>query len=397
MTTEPSIPPPSEVSTVTPVAVGPPVRTGGGASRLIDLTGKQFGRLIVLSRAANSKSGRTRWNVQCSCGGEKTVDGAHLREGMTKSCGCLAKEETSKRHLIDLTGRRYGLLTVVSRAENSCRGAPRWHVICDCGTARTFYGSQIRSGKATSCGCQTSKKISDALITDLSGLKFGRLTVLSRNTTRLRKGTYWDVLCDCGEKRVVRGHCLSSGETTSCGCYAREAASSRKLDNLIGRRFGRLTVLARAPAEPGKKPHWLVRCDCGNESVVRSGDLRFGGTSSCGCFRHDQAVARTGAMHPSWNPELSEEDRGRRRRGTSTSAQFATVAQRGRRRDHATCLVCGAPRSTHVHHLEPWALNRNLRYNPANLVTLCKECHDQFHYLYGKDAGLDEFEKYLEP
>ena len=68
-----------------------------------------------------------------------------------------------------------------------------------------------------------------------------------------------------------------------------------------------------------------------------------------------------------------------------------------RRRDRATCLACRAPSSTHVHHIEPWATDRDLRYDPANLVTLCKECHDQFHQLYGNDAGLEDFEEYLKP
>lgn len=60
----------------------------------IDLTGQEFGRLIVIKRISNSKRGRTRWLCRCSCGGETIVYGCHLRDGHTKSCGCFKKETT---------------------------------------------------------------------------------------------------------------------------------------------------------------------------------------------------------------------------------------------------------------------------------------------------------------
>lgn len=75
-----------------------------------------------------------------------------------------------------------------------------------------------------------------------------------------------------------------------------------------------------------------------------------------------------------------------------------TINKQVRRRDGLCCFACGARgRRLEVHHIEPWALRKDLRFTEANLVTLCKECHDQFHELYGKDAGLDEFEDYLKP
>lgn len=45
----------------------------------------------------------------------------------------------------------------------------------------------------------------------------------------------------------------------------------------------------------------------------------------------------------------------------------------------------------------PWKANGELRYDPNNLATLCQACHVQFHYLYGRDADLDDFEDYLKP
>ena len=67
-------------------------------SKLLDLTGQRFGRLVVIQRAENTKGGKARWRCQCDCGQEIIVDGKHLRRGETQSCGCLQKEKTRKSH-----------------------------------------------------------------------------------------------------------------------------------------------------------------------------------------------------------------------------------------------------------------------------------------------------------
>ena len=60
---------------------------------LMDLTGKQFDRLTVLSRAPNSKDGDARWICKCVCGKTKTILGKSLKSGSTRSCGCLQREK----------------------------------------------------------------------------------------------------------------------------------------------------------------------------------------------------------------------------------------------------------------------------------------------------------------
>lgn len=63
-------------------------------SKLIDMTGKTFGRLKVLKRVENTKEGRAQWLCECSCSEHKQVivQGKYLRNGDTQSCGCLQKE-----------------------------------------------------------------------------------------------------------------------------------------------------------------------------------------------------------------------------------------------------------------------------------------------------------------
>ena len=83
-----------------------------------DITGEKFGRLTVLKRVENNKQRIAQWLCQCDCLGEnslKVFRGNDLRNGHTKSCGCLQKEivkeisQKSKNHnTYDLAGK-YGI------------------------------------------------------------------------------------------------------------------------------------------------------------------------------------------------------------------------------------------------------------------------------------------------
>ena len=57
----------------------------------VDFTGKRFGRLIAIERAASIKW-HTTWKCKCDCGNYKTVRSTDLTQGRTKSCGCFRNE-----------------------------------------------------------------------------------------------------------------------------------------------------------------------------------------------------------------------------------------------------------------------------------------------------------------
>jgi hypothetical protein len=61
----------------------------------IDITGKKYGRLTVISREG-SKHDKAMWKAKCDCGNTTVVCGRNLRLNRTKSCGCLSKENASK-------------------------------------------------------------------------------------------------------------------------------------------------------------------------------------------------------------------------------------------------------------------------------------------------------------
>ena len=79
----------------------------------INEVGNIYGYLTVIAPAP-SKNNRAMWKCKCKCGNECEVSGKHLRNGHTKSCGCLKSEATTQRNMErgggDLTGQRFGKL-----------------------------------------------------------------------------------------------------------------------------------------------------------------------------------------------------------------------------------------------------------------------------------------------
>ena len=112
----------------------------------IDLTGERFGKLTVIEYAG-SKNRSNLWRCRCDCGCESIVSTGALRSGNTKSCGC-----GKMSHFVDLTGRRFGRLVVLARS-HSQGGDVFWVCECDCGSVKTISGHSLRRGRTKSCGC----------------------------------------------------------------------------------------------------------------------------------------------------------------------------------------------------------------------------------------------------
>jgi len=128
-----------------------------------------------------------------------------------------------------------------------------------------------------------------AKIKDLAGMVFGKLRVIE--VAERRSSTYyWRCRCDCGNIKVIRGSHLSSGNTVSCGCNKNE------FEDLTGKRFGRLTVVAYhnfRKKRRGKMHYWECVCECGTKKVVEGNCLRSGNTKSCGCLQIEVTVERS--------------------------------------------------------------------------------------------------------
>lgn len=75
-----------------------------------------------------------------------------------------------------------------------------------------------------------------AKLIDLTGLSFGRLTVLSKAHTNQNKHVCWNVRCSCGTELIAVGNSMKSGNTKSCGCQKSDAT---KIRNIANRKYSR--------------------------------------------------------------------------------------------------------------------------------------------------------------
>ena len=82
----------------------------------------------------------------------REIKQSHLKTGHTKSCGCYRKELPSSRR-IDLTGRQFGRLKVLEEADNSNRTGEYWKCVCSCGRLIEVSKESLCAGKTKSCGC----------------------------------------------------------------------------------------------------------------------------------------------------------------------------------------------------------------------------------------------------
>lgn len=229
------------------------------------------------------------------------------------------------RKKLDLTGQRFGRLTVLEPVEN-IGSRTAWLCRCDCGQETIVTTRRLRDGHRTSCGCDkpgqngTPGAAGRASLTYIDGtcVEMIRTRPVRCNNTSGVTGVEW-----MEKKQRWRATIYFKGKRRYLGSYANfeDAVKARKraeenvfepflaacageiphselrdieevcppiardyseqrLD-LTGQRFGMLTALE--PAEDiGSMTAWKCRCDCGKELVVETAHLRSGQTS-CGC------------------------------------------------------------------------------------------------------------------
>ena len=245
--------------------------------------------------------------------------------------------------IIDMTGKRFGRLLVLSRSRTEKRGHVHWDTICDCGNEMVVSGGNLRSGHTRSCGC-------------------------------LRK---------------------ESARATGKSMAGRLHPDWAKND-LTGKEFGRLVAIKRLDKQDGSAVKYLCKCECGNFKEILAKSLVGGHTKSCGCLRNEAASKmckeRIGELHPNWNPSRTDEERSVARMYPEYYEWRAAVFER----DNHTCQKCGKiGGKLRAHHIDGYANNEEMRLELSNGATLCKKHHDELHHLYGYDVGRENLNKFI--
>lgn len=145
---------------------------------------------------------------------------------------------------------------------------------------------------------------------DITGNRYGRLTVLSRASRKCGKNIMWDVVCDCGNTKQLVASVMKSGNTKSCGCM-REDHYKKITKDITGKVFNLLTAIEYTGRTENRQMIWLFTCTCGNTKEYPKNQVVQGNVKSCGCLNDTnrenfKKMATTHGMnrtkeHNAWN------------------------------------------------------------------------------------------------
>lgn len=161
------------------------------------IAGQRFGRLTVIAPDQSSPSRHIRLLCQCDCGNQKAIRLSCLIAGTTVACGCLARERTSERRLVDMTGVRFGRLTAQKRVGSiQPSGAAVWECLCDCGATTKVSASSLVRGKGRtgteSCGCLARESASRCGVASMK--RAGDRWLYEKAGKRLLMRSSWEVV-----------------------------------------------------------------------------------------------------------------------------------------------------------------------------------------------------------
>lgn len=129
--------------------------------------------------------------------------------------------------------------------------------------------------------------------------------------------------------------------------------------------------------------YWLKKHGIARRTVAQARSVKHWGVAG----EQNPMHGKTGAANPRYVDGSSPE-----RQRLYAQGQGREFIRTVLERDRYRCARCASPkkgaRSLHVHHRKPWAGNQALRFDLANVVTLCRPCH---HWVHSKKNEKREF------
>ena len=118
------------------------------------MIGKEFYNWTVIAPGKKDSRNRTHWLCQCKCGSIRNIRQDNLKNGQSKSCGCLNGKSTNT---IDLTNQTFGKLIGLYPTEKQyIDDSVIWRFRCECGNEIEAPGWRVKNGHISSCGCLKS-------------------------------------------------------------------------------------------------------------------------------------------------------------------------------------------------------------------------------------------------
>lgn len=187
----------------------------------------------------------------------------------------------------DLTGKRFGDLVVLGKAEEIRNRYYTWLCRCDCGNEVIFNTRDLNEHRKTHCGCKLNRlRNYHQKPKDRTGIKYGALTAIRLVDKSVAGAFLWECECECGNRRIVPATQLERYQIKDCGCGL---GDKPKYKDITGRRKGQLTAVCPTDKRDGKgSVVWRCRCDCGDVIEMSESEFMFGDSISCGCIRQQR-------------------------------------------------------------------------------------------------------------
>ena len=212
------------------------------------------------------------------------------------------------------------------------------------------------------------------------GNRYGKWVVIRQVKHPRGQHAQWLCRCDCGTERIIQGDSLRGGDSQSCGCLRRD----RIIEEMVGRKFGRLIIIGIGKTNKWGKTTWLCKCECGNKIMVPCGDLRSGNTKSCGCLRIELGRNLGSKSLPKGEASFNQIFASMKRNAKRRKYQWALSKEQVRILTQQPCHYCGVePRQGCLHR----RYNKVYIYNGLdrvdnergyiidNVVPCCRTCN----------------------
>lgn len=310
-------------------------------SKLNNLIGRRFGRLLVTERGANNDRGRATWICKCDCGNVITSSGDSLLRGHTSSCKCYYIESRT--------------------GDNNPAKRPEVREKISIGLMGRQYSEETRTKISAARRGKPGKR------KDLTGVRFGRLVVLYRDPINVKK---WFCQCDCGAIKSIARSSLVGELTTSCGCYNKEIASRpRTIETKI-----KIGDANRGHHHTEETKRVLANAHIGRhqteEAKEKISKAHRGKMVSCET-RAKMSIAQRGEKHPNWQGGLTEQ--------SYCEKWTPELRERIRAFFEYRCIACGKSqvenkRLLPCHHVE-YDKRACCSEGEWKFAALCSKCH----------------------
>ena len=242
--------------------------------------GDRIGPYNILFLERTERKGKNKaWYglFQCPiCGDSFESQLANIQSGQSKRC-----KKCYGQKIIYNPGDKIGYWTVLKEDKECSKKYKMTYYLCqcECGAIKSITGTSLKTGQSKSCGCKNLKYPKD-----LSGLRIKEWDILYpidsniKKTDTIQENQNYLCRCSCGKEEIISRNVLVTNRKKNCGHKY----------NLIGKKFGRLTVLAKDESNLQNCTKWICQCDCGKRTSVATTVLLSGKTVSCGCYRNER-------------------------------------------------------------------------------------------------------------